>query len=238
MVPRAGVEPARGCPHRFLRPTRLPFRHLGALSRSLDHTNWPVRGPSALLFTLLLAGCGPTVAPAAAVTPGPSQGPASATRVEQPPVAPPTPPGTNLPAFACADTGGGQTGVANLTSARVAAQTGYDRFVLQFDQLVPSYTVKRQPAPAFPLGGSGQTITLSGTSGVLVRVHSATGANTYTGPTDFTHNEYPVLKEARQTEDFEGYLSWGLGLGKAACMRTFTLTDPPRLVVDFSTASS
>src|SRR5258707_4528867 len=24
VVPRAGVEPARGCPHRFLRPTRLP----------------------------------------------------------------------------------------------------------------------------------------------------------------------------------------------------------------------
>jgi hypothetical protein len=128
--------------------------------------------------------------------------------------------------------------VANEVSARVAAQAGYDRFVLQFDTLVPTYTVKRQPTPSFPLGASGQTITLSGTSGVLVRVHSATGANTYTGPTDFTHAEYPVLKEARQTEDFEGYVSWGLGLGKAACMRTFTLAEPPRLVVDFSTASS
>jgi hypothetical protein len=196
-----------------------------------------VRTTRALLVALLIAGCGPTLAPAAAITPAPSQGPASAPRVEQPPVTPPTPPGTNLPAFACADGGGGKTGVANLVSARVAAQLGYDRFVLQFDTVVPTYTVKRQPSPAFPSGGSGQTITLSGTSGVLVRVHSATGANTYTGPTDFTHGEYPVLKEARQTEDFEGYLSWGLGLGKAACMRTFTLLDPPRLVVDFSTAS-
>src|SRR5438445_11402498 len=35
LVPRAGVEPARGCPPRYLRPTRLPFRHLGA---SLYHT--------------------------------------------------------------------------------------------------------------------------------------------------------------------------------------------------------
>lgn len=191
-----------------------------------------------LCITLLIAGCGPTLAPAAAITPGPSQGPASATRVEQPPVTPPTAPGTNLPAFACADASGGKTGVANVVTARVAAQTGYDRFVLQFDTLVPSYTVKRQPTPAFPLGGSGQTITLSGTSGVLVRIHSATGANTFTGSNDITHNEYPVLKEARQTEDFEGYVSWGLGLGKAACMRTFTLTDPPRLIVDFSTASS
>ena len=29
MVPRAGLEPARGCPRRILSPLRLPFRHLG-----------------------------------------------------------------------------------------------------------------------------------------------------------------------------------------------------------------
>ncbi|HXM71699.1 MAG TPA: hypothetical protein VN940_00575 [Candidatus Dormibacteraeota bacterium] len=191
-----------------------------------------------LLWLILVAGCGPTVAPAAAVTPGPSQGPASAPRIEQPPVTPPTAPGTNLPAFACADASGGKTGVAGVVAARVAPQAGYDRFVLQFDATVPSYTVKRQASPVFPAGASGQTLTLSGTSGVLVRVHSATAANTFTGPTDITHGEYPVLKEARQTEDFEGYVSWGLGLGKAACLRAFTLADPARLVVDFSTTAS
>lgn len=149
-------------------------------------------------------------------------------------------PGTNLPAFACADGGGGKTGVANVLTARVndPRVSAYDRFVLQFDSAVPTYTVKRQASPVFPFGAGGQTITLSGTSGVLVRVHSATGANTFTGSTDLTHAEYPVLKEARQTEDFEGYVSWGLGLSKAACLRTFTLAGPDRLVVDFSTATS
>ena len=191
-----------------------------------------------LLSLILIAGCGPALAPAAAVTPGPSQGPASAPRIEQPPVTPPTAPGTNLPAFACADASGGKTGVANVVAARVAPQAGYDRFVLQFDSAVPTYTVKRQASPVFPAGASGQTLTLSGTSGVLVRVHSATGANTFTGSTDLTHAEYPVLKEARQTEDFEGYVSWGLGLSKAACLRTFTLAGPDRLVVDFSTTAS
>jgi hypothetical protein len=189
-------------------------------------------------LSILIAGCGPTAAPAAAVSPaaaGPSQGPASGPRIAPAP-ATASAPGTNLPAFACADSGGGKTGVANAVTARVAPQAGYDRFVLQFDSLVPSYTVKRQATPVFPNGPSGQTITLSGTSGALVQVSTATGASTFTGLTDFTHAEYPVLKEARLTEDFEGHVSWGLGLGKAACLRTFTLADPARLVVDLSTA--
>ncbi len=45
-----------------------------------------------------------------------------------------------------------------------------------------------------------------------------------------------MLVEAKIVEDFEGYLSWGLGLAKPVCLRAFTLSDPPRLVVDFKTA--
>jgi hypothetical protein len=195
-----------------------------------------MRTARVLWLGVLVAACGPTLAPAATLSPVASPARvASAPRIAQPPVTPPAPPGTNLPAFACADAGGGKTGVANAVTARVAEQIGYDRFVLQFDSAVPSYTVKRQATPKFSSGASGQTITLSGTSGVLVSVQSATGANTFTGPIDFTHGEYLVLKEARQTQDFEGHLSWGLGLGKPACLRTFTLIDPARLVVDFST---
>jgi hypothetical protein len=153
-------------------------------------------------------------------------------------VTPPTPPQTALPAFACADATGGKTGVASTITARVAEQTGYDRFVLQFDSIVPTYTVTRQAKPVFNLGASGQTVTLSGTAGVLVTVHSATGATTFTGPTDFVNGNFAILVEARQTQDFEGYVSWGLGLSKTACMRVFTLDDPARLVVDFQTSTS
>ena len=190
-----------------------------------------------LCVYLLVAGCGSTVTPAAGVSsPTPSQETvASDVRITPPPVTPPKPPVVNLPAFACADAGGGTTGVANAITARVGEVTGYDRFVLQFDTMVPTYTVKRQASPVFTTGASGQKITLSGTAGALVQVHSATGATTFTGLTDFTQTQFLVLKEARLTEDFEGYVSWGLGLGSQACLRTFTLTDPPRLVVDFAT---
>ena len=128
--------------------------------------------------------------------------------------------------------------MAHTVTARAAADGAFDRFVLQFDATVPTYTVKRQAKPVFATGGSGKTVTLSGAFGILVQVFSATGATTFTGPTDLQHPEYPVLKEARQTGDFEGYVTWGLGLSQAACMRAFTLSDPARLVVDFAAAGS
>jgi hypothetical protein len=186
----------------------------------------------------ILTACGTPLAPSAAVSPGGTAAAnASGPRISQPPVTPPTPPGIGLPDFLCADASGGKTGVANTITARVGEQVAYDRFVLQFDPIVPTYTVKRQAKPVFQVGASGQTVTLSGTTGVLVTVHSATGATTFTGSTDQVHPEFQIIKEARQVQDFEGYVSWGLGLSKPACMRTLVLDDPARLVVDFQITS-
>lgn len=126
--------------------------------------------------------------------------------------------------------------MANVTDVRVGPQADYDRFVLQFDNPVPPYTATRQASPTFKMSPSGQPITLSGTYGVLVTVHTAAEANTYGGSTDMSTGELRIIKEARLTQDFEGTVSWALGLDHAACMRTFTLTGPSRLIVDFSTA--
>jgi hypothetical protein len=199
-----------------------------------------VRLTFAALVISIQGACGPSIDPSAAVSPGGGTGAANASgpRIAPAPVTPPTPPGTNLPDFACSDASGGKTGVANTITARAAEQDTYDRFVLQFDPIVPSYTVKRQDRPVFPLGASGQSVTLSGTAGVLVTVHSASGTTSFSGSTDLIHPEFQVLKEARQTQDFEGYVSWGLGLSRPACMRVFTLTDPARLVVDLQIPSS
>ena len=191
-----------------------------------------------MAICLVLSGCGlggslSPATPVAGTTGTPPQK-ASAPRITPPPVSPPLPP-ANVAPFKCASASGGAGGSANLTGVRIARQNGFDRLVLQFDTRVPTYTVKRQAKPVFKGGASGQAITLSGTYGVLILVHSATASGTYGGPTDISHSDYQVLVEARLVEDFEGYLSWGVGLTKPACMRVFTLSDPARLVVDFKT---
>ena len=194
----------------------------------------------ALALIGMLAACGPSLTPSAAVTPsaGDASSSASGPRISAPPVTPPTPPGTNLPGFTCSDWSGGTTGVANTITTRVGEEQGFDRFVLQFDPIVPTYTVKRQANAVFSQGASGQSVTLAGKAGVLVTVHSAQGTTTFTGSTDIATPGYKVLLEARQTQDFEGYVSWGLGLSQAACMRVFVLNGPARLVVDFQFPSS
>jgi len=193
------------------------------------------------LAAVLLTACSTTPTPTAAI----SQGPASAGRtgpaISPPPVTPPTPPGDNAIAFVCkGDTTGGAAGNAHVTDVRVTEEGGFDRLVLQFDgTTVPAYSVKRQASPVFTQGGSGQTITLSGTTGLLVRLHTAFMADSYTGPSDFTETSFSVLKEARLTENFEGYVGWGVGLGTSPCIRAFVPTTPPsRLIVDFALTSS
>lgn len=198
-----------------------------------------MRAALLLILISILTACGPSLNSSAQGSPGATAGSIpSGPPISPPPVTPPTASATTLPDFACADASGGKTGVANTITARIGESSSYDRFVLQFDSIVPTYTVKRQDKPVFQQGASGQTVTLSGTAGVLVNVHSATGATTFTGSTDLVHGEYVILHEARQVQDFEGYVSWGLGLSKPACMRVFTIDGPARLVVDFQTTSS
>jgi hypothetical protein len=204
-----------------------------------------VRATALAALSLVLLGCGTTSTPTAATTSAaasssrtsPVISPRTGPQISPAPVTP-TAPGDLPDKFVCADASGGAANAETVTRIAVGQNSGFDRFVMQFGGAgVPTYTVKRQAKPVFTQGPSGQPVTLTGTSGVLITVHGASEAGTYNGATDFATN-YPAMKEARLTEDFEGVVSWGIGLGSAACMRIFTYSEPARLIVDFQTSSS
>jgi hypothetical protein len=174
-------------------------------------------------------------APASTASASPSAEPTSTPTPTAAPSPSPTVVATATPS-SCASFSGGTSSMSNVTDVRVGTSAGYDRFVIQFDGPVPTYTVTPQNSSAFMQDGSGMTLQLQGSSGVKIVVHGASGYDlnghqTFTGPQDLTPG-YPVLKEARQVGDFERVFSWGLGLSQPNCVRVTTLAGPDRLVVD------
>ena len=155
-----------------------------------------------------------------------------------------TSPDTNLPAFSCNSytgfvmktTSPPQPPIAFIDMVRTGTHSGYDRITIEFQNGVPAKVdVTTQSNATFTQGASGQSTTLAGNAGLLIVIHGADEHTAYSGTTDFKTN-YPVLLEARQMEDFEGTVQWGLGLSKSACYRAFFLTNPTRLVIDIQTS--
>jgi hypothetical protein len=62
-------------------------------------------------------------------------------------------------------------------------------------------------------------------------MHSVHSYPSYHGSADF-RTGFVELKEARSLGDFEGYVTWGLGLAHPSCKRVVTLTSPARLIID------
>jgi hypothetical protein len=138
-----------------------------------------------------------------------------------------------LPPFVCGTVTGGSVGTHGYVSrVSVGTHPGYDRFVIQFiGPAVPGYTITPKSSAVFWLDPSNQRVVLRGTAGIKVVVHPAGGYFTYSGPKDVV-TSFRQLLEARNIGDYEGYYSWGLGLAHQSCKRVFTLTAPPRLVID------
>lgn len=150
----------------------------------------------------------------------------------------PTSDTSNLPPMSCTsamsvptDDHVGQP-IAYVSAVRVGTHTGYDRITLEFKNGLPGdIQLSTQSSAVFTQSASGRQITLNGSAGLLVTLTGADDHTSYTGSTDFTPG-YPALLEAKQVQDFEGYVQWGLGLSQPACFRAFVLQGPTRLVID------
>jgi len=183
---------------------------------------------------VVLTGCAATQSSPGAAT---SPAPASSSTAPQA-----TAPGTAAPssssdgqadgtARACAQAG------SYLTSVRTGQQNGYDRVVFQFSGGRPAVTTQR--VATVYADPKGTPVPLAGQSYLHVVFRGASGVcpssaqRTWTGPSVLAPY-YPQLLTVSAAGDFEGYLSFGIGLAAKGSYHVFTLTGPDRVVIDFS----
>ena len=192
-----------------------------------------IRGAGLVIIAVVLAGCGSNAAgPAGAAG---SPGPASSSAAPQTAA-------TVSPAEQPADVSRAcQQPGKYLTAVRTAKHAGYDRVVFQFSGGRPAVTAER--VTAVYADPKGTEISLPGHSFLHVVFRGASGFcpqpahRTWTGPNVLTPR-YPQLLAVAAAGDFEGYLSFGLGLSARGPYHVSTLTGPDRIVIDVSHVTS
>lgn len=199
-----------------------------------------------LSLVLLLAACfGSSTSPSASATASTStdataSADASATPVEVPSlsVAPSAEPSDDqLAEFSCAFpvVGDGTVPRAQLTDVRVGTHDGYDRIVFEYENGIPELQVTPAEPPLLQ-DGSGLPMDVAGEAFLQVVTQGGTkqteaGGTSYAGPTEFTPG-FARLVELDEGGDFEAVNTWYIGMSGDACIRGFTLNDPPRIVID------
>ncbi len=124
----------------------------------------------------------------------------------------------------------------HLVAVRAARQDTVDRVVFEFSDRVPGYDVAYSSKPI--MGTSGKVVPLAGAAALVVRMEAAssfdidTGKPTYAGPRTLKPADARAVEEVSQVEDFEGVLTWALGVKSQLGFRVSTLASPPRLVID------
>jgi hypothetical protein len=132
------------------------------------------------------------------------------------------------------DINGNPTTVSAVRVGRHDSESpAYDRFLVEFSNgPVPKWTAIPKSSAMFWLQPSNQQVKLLGAAGIRLDFFTGTFP-AYRGQKGFVTG-FPQLVEARELEDFEGSVQWGLGLNHQSCKRIFELNSPTgsRLVID------
>jgi hypothetical protein len=123
-----------------------------------------------------------------------------------------------------------------LVAIRTGSHDGYDRVVLEFRNDLPSWRVGYVDEVT---SESGATVPLEGSASLFVQVDPAWAHDqntppyeaTYTGPRSLTPG-YPTLRQVRWVDEFEGHLTFGIGLQRQVGFRVVELRGPSRLAID------
>jgi hypothetical protein len=131
-----------------------------------------------------------------------------------------------------------------LTDVRVGVHDCYDRVTFEFkprtgDAAGPvGWKAAYEPGPVTE-DASGRTVPVKG--GAFLVVHfSAQGVDlskadapdTYSGPTSLEAAGATRIEQVRRTGDFEGVLTWVIGVDKQRPFHVTTQDDPTRVIID------
>jgi hypothetical protein len=126
-----------------------------------------------------------------------------------------------------------------LRAVRSARQPGFDRLVFEFDSArLPKWEATLIERPVLDCG-SGEPVAVAGRALLQIRfsgaqAHSAQGRST-SGP---RRRKLPLKigRELVRSCDFEGEVTWVVGLASRQAFTARTLGSPARLVIDLSHA--
>jgi hypothetical protein len=124
-----------------------------------------------------------------------------------------------------------------LTAVRTGKHRGYDRVVFQFSGGLPS--VRTERVTTVYDDPRGTPVPLAGKSRLHVVFRGASAFcpqpahRTWAGPRVLAPR-YSQLLMVKAAGDFEGYLSFGIGLAARGGYHVSSLTGPDRVVIDFS----
>jgi hypothetical protein len=100
----------------------------------------------------------------------------------------------------------------------VSATTSGDVLTLTFGQGTPEFAVMPQSSAHFLVGdGRGTNVDVAGTAGAIIVLRGFRGdMSSYTGAADMVSSG-PELLEVRHVSEFEGVISWAVGLARPGC---------------------
>ncbi len=108
---------------------------------------------------------------------------------------------------------------------------GFDRVVFELSG-VPGYQVRR--VKEVVADGSGRTLNLRGRAFLIVRLEPAVAHDEDGRPTSprRLRRDFKTVRVVRRVGDFEGVVTYGIGLRRMRDYRAFTTGSPARLVID------
>jgi hypothetical protein len=140
---------------------------------------------------------------------------------------------SGLPAFSTAPkSASGSPPTAEVFGTAAGCHASFDRFVIRTRFGTAAYAVRY--VRKIVSDGSGRTVRLQGSKRLRVvlrdtRAHTASGGALIPGTRT---PSCPNLRQVKLAGDFEGVVTFGLGLRRKTGFRVFRLTAPSRVVID------